>query len=325
MPQHGGLPWGDNIMNRTIKLALSAAIFIGTGVAHGITITAADDSTTLVNALLAGAGSGIAVTGMTFSGQQQTVFPVNSPETSSGTFSNTSGTYGIGPGIVFTTGAVEERSYTDPDSNLAVTASGYGDGPNRVTDNSTAYFDDPLLFISKPATAEQEDLLQPISPFPHFDVTELIISFDVQAGYDRVAFDLAYGTDEYIEFQGSDFIDIFAVFLNGMNIALISGNIFNVDHPDFAAVTGTELDGLLAPGGIPLLSLSGSVNPGSNTLRFIIADTGDSVLDSTVYLSRLTGVAVVPLPASVWLLGTAAVGLFGRGVLKRRSRQAKAT
>jgi len=311
-------------MNGTVKLALSAAVLMGTGVAHGITITAAQDDTTLVNALLAGAGTGIAVTGKTFSGQQQIGFSGNLPETSSGTFSNTSGTYGIGPGIVFTTGAVEERSYTDPDSNLAVTASGYGDGPNRVTDNSTAYLD-PTTFSLKPATAEQEGLLQPISPFPHFDVTELIISFDVQAGYDRVAFDLAYGTDEYIEFQGSDFIDIFAVFLNGTNIALISGNRFNVDHPDFAAVTGTELDGLLAPGGIPLLSLSGSVNPGSNTLRFIIADTGDSVLDSTVYLSGLTGVAVVPLPASVWLLGTAAAGLFGRGALKRRSRQAKAT
>jgi hypothetical protein len=303
-------------MNGTIRLALSASVLMGAGGAHAITITATQDDTTLVNALAAGA-TGIAVTGKTFSGSQQTNLLTNSPETSSGTFTNASGTYGIGPGIVFTTGAVEERSYTDPETNVTEIFSGYGDGPNREGGNSTAYID-PVTFEDEKATVEQEALLQPLSPFPHLDVTELIINFDVQSGFDRVKFNLAYGTDEYIEFKASDFIDIFAVFLNGTNIALINGQKFNVDHPDFADVRGTELDGLLAPGGNPLLTLSGGVNPGANTLRFIIADTQDNILDSTVYLSGLTGVAVVPLPAGVWLLGTAVAGLLGRRQLKKR-------
>jgi hypothetical protein len=304
-------------MKTLARFLVAASLLTAANVAPAITITATQDDTALVDALLAGVGSGIAVTGRSFSGHQQTGFLTNSPETSSGTFTNTSGTYGIGPGIVFTTGAVEERTYFDFELNVTETFSGYGDGPNRVQDNSTAYLD-PNTFDEKPATAEQETLLQPISPFPHFDVTELIINFDVQPGYDRVSFNVAYGTDEYIEFKNSDFIDIFAVFLNGTNIALVNGNRFNVDHPDFAAVTGTELDGLLAPGGNPLLSLGGGVNPGPNELRFIIADTGDDILDSTVYLSGLTGVAVVPLPAGVWLLGTAVAGLAGRRLLKKR-------
>lgn len=304
-------------MKNLTRSLVAASLLTAANVAIAITITATQDDTTLVNALLAGAGSGIAVTGTSFSGHQQTGFLTNSPETSSGTFTNDSATYGIGPGIVLTTGAVEERTYFDAELNVTETFSGYGDGPNRVPDNSTAYLD-PDTFDDKPATAGQEALLQPISPFPHYDVTELIINFDVLPGYDRVSFNLAYGTDEYIEFKTSDYIDIFAVFLNGTNIALINGNRFNVDHPDFAAVTGTELDGLLAPGGNPLLSLGGAVNPGPNELRFIIADTGDDILDSTVYLSGLTGVAVVPLPAGAWLLGTGVAALLGRRLLRKR-------
>jgi hypothetical protein len=311
-------------MKARIKLAIAAGLVIASTGAAAITITATQDDTTLVNALVASAGTGIVVTGQNFSGHQQTSQLTAQLETSSGTYTNISGTYGIGPGIVLTTGAVEERSLTDPETNDTEIFSGYGDGPNRLPGNSTEFLD-PNTFGQKAATPEQEALLQPISPFSHFDVTELLVNFDVQSGYDRVRFNLAYGTDEYIEFKASEFIDIFAVFLNDTNIALIDGQKFNVDHPDFNAVTGTELDGLLAPGGIPLLTLTGAVNPGANTLRFIIADTGDSILDSTVYLSGLTGVAVVPLPGSVWLLGTAAAGLLGRGFAKRLRKAADAT
>ena len=67
------------------------------------------------------------------------------------------------------------------------------------------------------------------------------------------------------------------------------------------------------------------MNPTGNTLRFIVADTSDGILDTTVYFSALAGVGAVPLPASVWLLGTAAFGLVGRGYARRRQRAADAT
>src|SRR2546423_12733428 len=53
---------------------------------------------------------------------------------------------------------------------------------------------------------------------------------------------------------------------------------------------GTELSAILAPGGRPLLTFSKFVGAGtSNTLEFIIADTNDAVLDSTVFISALGG------------------------------------
>lgn len=306
-----------SIHRNTLFAAATLLAAGATSPAGAITITATQDPDTLANALIAGAGQGVVVTSATLSGNQQTNFLTNSLETSSGTYTNGSGTYGIGPGIVLTTGAVEERSFTDPETQITETFSGYGDGPNRETGNSTAYLD-PGTFQNQTATAEQEVLLQPLSPFPHLDVTELVINFNVQSGYDRIRFNLAYGTEEYPDFIGSDYIDIFAIFLNGTNIALVDGDKFNVDHPAFTGITGTELNGLLAPGGDPLLTLTGLVNPGANTLRLLIADTQDNILDSTVYLSGLTGVAVVPVPASIWLLGTAVLGLAGRGFGKRR-------
>ena len=252
------------------------------------------------------------LTSATFSGQQQTsVLASPALETASGTSTNTSGTYGIGSGIVLSSGAVEERSYVDTDLSQTIVLPGYGDGPNAFPDpgyySGTAYLVDS---VQTPASAEQEALLDPVyGPFDHYDATELLITFDMLPGYSAVTFNVAYGTEEYTNFINSAFVDIFAAFLNGANVALVGNKPVNVDHPDFAAVSGTELNGLLAPGGNPLLTFSGAVNPAGNTLRLIITDTGDSVLDSTVYVSGLTA---VPLPASVWLLVTGLAGLVLR-------------
>ena len=122
-----------------------------------------------------------------------------------------------------------------------------------------------------PASAAQELLRDPITGdianqifYDHFDVTELVVNFDMQPGFDRV-------------------------------------------------------------GGNPVLTFGGLVNPTGNTLRFIVADTSDGILDTTVYFSALAGVGEVPLPASIWLLGTAAFGLAGRSYAKRRKPAADAT
>lgn len=56
--------------------------------------------------------------------------------------------------------------------------------------------------------------------------------------------------------------------------------------PRLALVTGTELDGVIAPGVNPVLRFDVEVEAGaSNTFEIIIADTGDAGFDSTVYLS----------------------------------------
>ncbi len=327
-------------MNSSIRFALTAGFAIGSIVAStgasAISITASQDANGLVGALLAGASTGIVVTGSSLAGHTTAVTLSGQPIgafTSSGTYTNASNTYGIGGGVVLSTGGVTGVSF------MGTGLPGYEDGPNSSDGNGIPFGPDfeitnpPTSADGAPASAAQELLLDPITGDPvnqifydHFDVTELIINFDMQPGFDRVGFKIVFGSEEFPEYVGDAFIDGFGMFLNGVNIAQVGSNPVNVNHPDMSGtITGTELDGILAPGGNPVLTFGGLVNPTGNTLRFIVADTSDAVLDTTVYFSALAGVAVVPLPASVWLLGTAAFGLIGRGYAKRRQRAADAT
>jgi hypothetical protein len=220
---------------------------------------------------------------------------------------------------VLSTGAVETRTYFDPDLGADVILSGYGDGPNRLDDNSTAFYTIlpfPVPFpLGIPATPAQEALLDPITTvgtdtFDHFDVTELVINFDMQPGFDSVRFNAVFGSEEYPEFVPVGYFDGFGMFLNGTNVAFVGGQPVNIEHSSMAAIAGTELDGILAPDGNPLLVFGGAVNPAGNSLRFIIGDREDPILDSTVYISSLEGVPQVPVPGTIWLLGTA-LGLLG--------------
>lgn len=339
-------------MNSSIKFALTAGVAIGSVVAstgaHAISITASQDTNGLVGALLAGANTGIVVTSSTLNGHAQvvdlsTLFPglPSAPLTSSGVYTNASGTYGIGSGVVLSTGGVEGITVdlgggTPPQTFVA----GYSDGPQTSEGNGWPFGGTfPPTGSTTPgiaATSAQEALLDPITQNPacdpapdfcsHYDVTELIINFDMQTGFESVGFKIVFGSEEFPEFVGDSFVDGFGMFLNGVNIAQVGGNPVNINHPDMTGtITGTELDGILAPGGNPVLTFGGLVNPTGNTLRFIVADTADGILDTTVYFSALAGVAVVPAPPAIWLLGTAALGLVGRGYAKRRQRAADAT
>lgn len=299
--------------------------------AHAIVVTATQDTQSLIDALLGGGGSGIVVTSVTLNGNRDSFTIPGVPPLeilSSGTYTNASGTYGIGAGVVLSTGSVSTVEL-EPEVTLAT---GYADGPSMVTSNTWAYGggyppDPGNPAAGVPATGEQEDLLDPITDrpdldppdntFDHFDVTELIIQFDMQPGFDRVAFNVVFGSEEWIEYVESAYIDGFGMFLNGTNIAMTGGLPVNIRHPDMADIAGTELDAVLAPGGNPLLTFGGAVNASGNTLRFIVADTSDPALDTTVYFSSLDGVPAIPLPAAGWLAAAAAVACAPR--LRRRA------
>jgi hypothetical protein len=257
-----------------IGLCCGLLVFGLTAAGYAITITPTCDVSTLVSALVP-AGSGITVTNMTLSSNS-----LPTGQLSCGTYTNASGTYGIGNGIVISSGNVAD----------------YNDGPNTVSDKTTAY--------GVAATPAQETLLQPISggtpPFKHFDVTELTLTFSEAPDKNQVFFNTVFGSEEFPVFVGTEFNDAFGLYLNGTNIAFVGGKPINIDHPDFAAIPGTELNGVLAPGGNPDLLLSGNVVPGStgNTMTFIVADTSDPFLDTTVFLSSFAAVPPTP-PTSV--------------------------
>lgn len=233
-------------------LALSAAPAVALG------ISPTSDATALANTLF-----------LNIPGLQVTDAELFGEAGQAGTYNNATGTYGLpNNGIVLSSGNVAD----------------YGDGPNNDTGTSTSF--------GNPATAEQEALLGPITgQSSHNDVSQLNITFNVGADISQVSFFGAFGSEEWPEFVGS-FVDGFGLFVNGTNVAGVQpstggGNLpVNIDHPDMTDIPGTELDGILAPNGNPVLRFDVPVNPGElNTFEILVADANDSSLDTTAYLS----------------------------------------
>lgn len=222
---------------------------------------------------------------------------------STGTFTNGSGTYGIGDGIVLSTGDVAN----------------YGDSLNSSGNFSTSY--------GVAASPDRKELLDSITgPYEHFDISQLDFTFDLLPGYDTVQFDLVFGSEEFPEYAHTMFNDGFGIYLNGENVAFVSDLPINISHPAVQFVAGTELDGVLAPDGNPVVTFTSYIgaNAGTNTFSIIIADTSDAALDTTVFLSTLRAynAASVPEPGS---LAALACGLLTAGsVALRRARRGNA-
>ena len=150
--------------------------------------------------------------------------------------------------------------------------------------------------------------------FSAFDASQLDLYFDLPAGSHVLTLDLVFGSEEFPEFVGTKFTDGFGVFLNGQNVGLVAGETIQVDHPEMQALAGTELDAVLAPDGDPLLRLALELEGGADqVLSFLIFDTSDSILDSTVYLSKLV---LMPEPGTALLL---TAGLAALGARRRSS------
>jgi hypothetical protein len=280
-----------NIVSGLTLLACSSA-------ANAIVVTTDTNANSLANTLT---DSGITVTSSTLTGAS----------TSSGTYTNASGTYGIGDGVILSSGNVND----------------YGDGPNNSGSTTTSY--------GTAATPAQEALLDPITggSYNHNDVTQLDLTFNAGDQTSSIFFNVVFGSEEYPEWTGSSFIDAFGIYLNGVNIATFNSDPVNIDHPSMESISGTELDGILDPTnllGDPIMLFEGLVDAGSigNTLTFIIADSGDTAWDSTVYIAGLGssnpgggtpggGNATVPEPGTLALL---TIGLIGFGATRRKRK-----
>jgi hypothetical protein len=282
------------MFSRFKKTALAATL-VGAAIAAGpvqaISVIPDTDANSLAAAVTAGT-TGLIVNSSTLSGHS------TAGGTSSGVYTNLSGTYGIGSGVVLSSGDVAD----------------YGDGPNTSSGFTTSY--------DVAATPAQEALLDPITggSFTHLDVTQLDINFNTTTG--QVFFNVVFGSEEFSEYVGSSYIDGFGLYLDGVNIAFAGGLPVNINHPDMAFLVGTELDGILAPGGNPVLlfSASGLSTSVSHTLTFIVADTSDSNLDTTVYIASLGGTAPQPVPEP-GSLALFSVGLVGLRTLRKRENR----
>ncbi len=129
----------------------------------------------------------------------------------------------------------------------------------------------------------------------------VVLEFDFIPNNEQFLFEYVFASEEYNEFAGSSFNDIFAFFLNGENIALIPGtntpvSINNINatnnsafflNNDFGDLTApypynTQFDGFTTT-----FAASALVTPNQKQrLKITIADTSDSILDSAVFLKQ---------------------------------------
>lgn len=286
-------------MNLMKNVALAALVAAGTMLAapaQAILVTSEADANDLANALLAGGGAGIDLGSVTVSVSGHT----SGGAFSTGVYSNASNTYGIGAGLVISSGNVND----------------YNDGANTETGRTTNY--------GVGASGAEEAILDPITggSFNHFDVTSITLTFNMLAGFDSVYFNVVFGSDEYPEYANSSFIDAFGLFVNGSNVAFANGAPININNPGMGAPAGTQLDGVLGGStgefGQWVHTFGTFVGDAAQnvTVTFIIADSGDSALDSVAYISQLGGSeppVEVPVPATL--------ALFGLGLMALRARR----
>ncbi|MBK9128867.1 MAG: choice-of-anchor L domain-containing protein [Phycisphaerales bacterium] len=224
----------------------------------------------VVNALL---GPGVAASQIQFSGAL----------TAAGTFSGGTGIVGFESGIILSSGNI-----------------GFVPGPNSM-DDVTA--DNGL--------AGDADLDGLIPGYETFDAC--ILEFDfVCDGPQTVVFRYVLTSEEYNEWVASPYNDVFGFFLNGQNIALVPGsggmavsinnvncsNPYNPPDGSFcnlyvnndcsdippgtfpcAGVRDIEMDGFTV-----VLTATGTLQAGTNHIKLAVADAGDRVLDSNVFI-----------------------------------------
>lgn len=158
--------------------------------------------------------------------------------------------------------------------------------------------------------------------------TTTSLKFDFTSTSGNVFFNYVFASEEYNEFVGTTFNDLFELKLNGVNIALLPGgagvvSINNVNNNVNSAYFrdntlgsyATQFDGLTT-----VLTAQGQVLAGINSFEFIIQDKGDAFLDSGVFFQAGTFAATVtpadvPEPGSLALLG---LGFASLAAMRRK-------
>lgn len=229
--------------------------------------TASSPASLVQNVLL---GSGVTVSNITYNGLPQTI----------GSFTANVNNFGLASGIVMTTGTIFNT----------------GDGPHGPNNDGGSGIDN-----GSPGFAPLTNLIGGTATFD-----AAILEFDFVPYSDSVKFNYIFGSEEYPEYVGSQFNDVFAFFISGpgipglQNIAKLPNGqtvaINNVNAGANAAFFVNNGDGSQAPyngsanylqydGFTKVLTAAAKVQCGQTYhLIIAIADTGDGILDSGIFL-----------------------------------------
>jgi pimeloyl-ACP methyl ester carboxylesterase len=189
---------------------------------------------------------------------------------SSGRFAGGDGIIGFDSGILLTSGRVQ--NVVGPNTAMAIT------GQNGVAGDTQ---------------------LTALAGYPTYDAA--VLEFDFVPDGDQIFLQFVFASDEYNEFVGSQYNDVFAFYINGQNCALIENgpiavNTINrggtrfvwppthaelyLDNAATPAPYNTEMDGLTK-----ILTCASPVLPQQvNHMKLAVADSGDDLLDAAVFL-----------------------------------------
>jgi hypothetical protein len=203
---------------------------------------------------------------------------------SAGTFNGGTGIIGLDHGVILSTGDIANVIGPNVDDGIATDLG--TDGDADLTD---------------------------LSGFETFDAT--VLEFDFVPNASKVYFQYVFASDEYNEFVNTEFNDVFAFFINGVNCATVGGlpvsiNTINHGNPfgtepsshselfinndiDSGAPIDSEMDGLTV-----LLTCQADVTPNvPNHMKLAIADASDAFWDANVFLRP--GSLTTTLPPSI--------------------------
>jgi len=169
------------------------------------------------------------------------------------------------------------------------------------------------------------------------DATSLEFDFTASGSGDVTSsFWYVFGSEEYNEWVGSSFNDVFGFFLDGVNQAVIpstttpvsinnvnassNSSYYNNNDPSNGIPTpfATEMDGFTTP-----LFAEFTVTAGTtHHLKLAVADAGDQILDSWVLLGANSFTNQphndVPEPTTLSFMAMGLLSLLGYGLKKRK-------